>query len=180
MWVNNDIQHGWLRRRGFRGRRITVYLHRYGGVVEKTERMHAHPWRKAWSFLIFGTMDEERQTRDGAELIAELRTGPSFRRYALGDRHRIDKGEGWSLFIGWGRLRYWSSHHTCLTPQGYAHYSELTSDEVGFMGDVVTDMRRTASGGFREFMRMFGWPLLGLAVIGLIVLTVGDWPLNGC
>ena len=39
--IDVRIQGRWLRRRGLRGRWITVYVHRYGGQ-ESTERLHSH------------------------------------------------------------------------------------------------------------------------------------------
>ena len=55
--IDVRIQGSWLRRRGVRGRWITVYLHRYGGS-ESTERMHSHPWVLAFGIVLRGRLLE--------------------------------------------------------------------------------------------------------------------------
>ena len=57
-WIRSDIQDGFSLRRGWRGRYLTVYLHKYSGKVEATERLHGHPWKLAVSILLWGYMVE--------------------------------------------------------------------------------------------------------------------------
>ena len=55
--IDARIQGRWLRRRGLRGRWITVYVHRYGGQ-ESTERLHSHPWAVAFEVVLRGRLLE--------------------------------------------------------------------------------------------------------------------------
>ena len=55
--IDVRIQGRWLRRRGLRGRWITVYVHRYGGQ-ESTERLHSHPWAVAFGVVLRGRLLE--------------------------------------------------------------------------------------------------------------------------
>ena len=131
-WVHSVVQDGWMERWGFRGRWLTVYLHRYRGQVEKTERFHRHPWRLCFGVLLFGWMREE------VERFAEWwcirrrrRWAPSIEWYWARDQHRIISGKGWSVFVGLRRTQQeMSPGATRLTREGWCHYTELNEGEL--------------------------------------------------
>ncbi len=137
-YISNNVQNGWMLRRGLRGRWLTVYLHHYpAGCSEKTERMHNHPWKYSISLLLKGRMTEQIFSR------TRRRLGPSLRFYTHDTHHRVVSGLGWSLFIGIARMQHRNPSFTCRVPEGYAHYTELTPEEVGYRFDVTSSIKRT-------------------------------------
>ena len=135
--LDNIIQHGFMRRRGIRGRWLTIYLHRYGGKAEATERFHSHPWRLAIGVQLRGVMDEDRQGQ-----WWRPRAAPSIAFYRQSDRHRVRSATGWTLFVGLLRTQRRMENATCCTKHGWAHYSELTASELPMLappyaGDLV-------------------------------------------
>ena len=122
-YIDVNVQNGFLRRRGLRGRWLTVYFHRYGGA-EVTERLHSHPWRYCFGVVLWGKL---RELVKDAQCASTLRVrGPgSFQGYRSGDMHRIIKGRGASLFLGFGRTQRLLPCATERVPEGFAHYSEV-------------------------------------------------------
>ena len=123
-YIDVDIQ-GFMRRRGFRGRWVTVYWHTYSGHMEKTERYHSHPWRRAISIILKGGFMDDRICYAGKDKFC--RKAPSLSTYSWMDQHRIMWAEAGtvSLFIGINRNPFPSKNATEKTKEGYCHYSEL-------------------------------------------------------
>ena len=121
--VDVDIQDGFMSRKGWMGRFVTVYWHAYGGRKEETERFHTHPWKLAVSVVVRGKYDEV------ANGSVRRRKALSIRCYGKGDMHRIQWAEPGtkSIFLGLLRLRIPDRHYTETTKYGAAHYSELRS-----------------------------------------------------
>ena len=119
--VRTNVQNGWLRRSGWMGRWLTVYLHRYGGVKEATGRFHNHPWRLAISVVIKGGYE------DDVLVDVKERRAFSLHLYRKWRQHRIlgvEKGTT-TLFVGICRIQRRGRSYTEKTRYGYAHYSEL-------------------------------------------------------
>ena len=127
-----------MRRRGFRGRWITVYWHDYDGVADWTT-MHSHPWKLAVSFLFRGTFIEEYFARRWTEgelkniingglgrcyQVVEQRKAPSLRFYPASYWHRVKQGTGKSLFIGFFRTQRPMAHAETKCKEGWCHYTE--------------------------------------------------------
>ena len=137
-YIDVKIQNDWLHRRGFRGRWLTIYLHRYGGASESTERFHAHPWRWAISFLFKGSFREYLAGPLEDDTYPRFRFAPSLAIYSRFDLHRIISGSGASLFIGLFRTQILEiDTASCKVPEGFCHYTELTPGEPGFRSDYV-------------------------------------------
>lgn len=131
-WINNKIQGDFMHRRGLRGRWITIYLHKYGGKPEETERYHSHPWRWTFGLLLWGWMQEAR-----GGLGAKLRRAPSIAAYHRSDEHRVIAAKGWSLFVGIGRSQEGHRCYGCHlmdTFSSFGHYTELTKREWPHQG----------------------------------------------
>lgn len=132
--IDLRIQGSWLRRRGLRGRWITVYVHRYGGK-EGTERPHSHPWAVAFGVVLTGRLlevvgfDESCPRRRGFLSIG------MYRRQTL---HRVEDGDAVTLFVGLMRTQTPIERAAEVrTPEGYCHYTEIMPDEPGFRPDFV-------------------------------------------
>ena len=123
-----------MTRIGLRGRFITVYFHKYTNVFEKTERLHAHPFKLSISLHYRGWMREHRvwnkvRRVDGVFQRLFTREAPSVEIYRFTDQHRILLGKGRSIFVGLNRTQVESPNATVSTKQGFAHYSELNKTE---------------------------------------------------
>lgn len=115
-----------MRRRGLRGRWLTVYLHRYDGS-ESTERFHTHPWWLSFGIVLRGYLIEV--VRPSNEVWRYRGVG-SIGVYSKSTAHRIAKGDGLSLFIGLMRTQSPITRAAeCLTKEGFCHYTELNPDE---------------------------------------------------
>lgn len=132
--INLRIQDSWLRRRGLRGRWITLYLHRYGGK-ESTERMHSHPWVLAFGIVIRGQL---------TEVVGREESAPRRRRFlSLGvylkrTLHRIEAGDALTVFVGLIRTQARIERAAEVpTAEGYCHYTEIMPDEPGFRSEFV-------------------------------------------
>ena len=110
-----------LHRKGFRGRWLTVYLHRYTGRLEETKRFHCHPWSLAISIVLKGGFMEfiPTQTR------SIHRKAWSIDFYNRDYEHRVWCGKGLSLFIGLNRIQHRDTNAESLTKEGGAHYTEI-------------------------------------------------------
>lgn len=129
-FIDSVIQNGFMRRRGWRGRWVTAYVHLYGGRTEETERFHSHPWKWAVSIVVAGPGFREQweEKRGDEEIVRERWRSPfSIRVYASDDRHRIVHAEEGtrSLFIGLFRQQHESRCATISVPEGYCHYTEV-------------------------------------------------------
>ena len=133
--INVRIQGSWLRRRGLRGRWITVYVHRYGGK-ESTERLHSHPWAVAFGVVLRGSLLEVV----GLEESSPRRRGfLSVGMYRRGTLHRVEDGDAVTLFVGLLRTQTRIERAAEVrTPEGYCHYTEILPDEPGFRPGFVT------------------------------------------
>ena len=127
MWIKNEDSI--MIRRGWRGKKLTVYLHRYNGKREQTGRYHDHPFRKAISIVLFGYIAEYIPR----EFCRDIRTEFNVRVYSHGELHRVLKGSGWSLFIGLDRVSSKMANATERVEQGYCHYSELSKKEADLL-----------------------------------------------
>lgn len=135
-----SIQKGWLHRKGWRGRWITSYLHRYSGV-ESTERFHTHPWRWAFGIVLRGRLVEVLQTK-GEVWVARSRerTFLSVAFYTAETEHRIAEADALTLFVGIARTqRPIPQAAEFKTPEGFAHYTELMPGEPGFREEFVEE-----------------------------------------
>lgn len=132
--IDVQVQGPWLRRRGLRGRWITVYVHRYGGR-ENTERLHSHPWVVAFGVVLRGMLVEVV----GADESTPQRRGLlSVRVYWRSTRHRIEEGQGLTVFVGLLRTQTPIRRAAEVqTSEGYCHYTEIMPDEPGFRPDYV-------------------------------------------
>ena len=144
--VDLRIQGAWLRRRGLRGRWITVYVHRYGGE-ESTERLHSHPWVAAFGVVLSGTLVETMGTEGSPPRRRGFLSVGVYRRDTL---HRVEDGDAVTLFVGLLRAqRRIERAAEVRTAEGYCHYTEIMPDEAGFRPDFVT-AGRSPSGGPRS------------------------------
>ena len=123
--IDNEIQNGYLRRSGWRGRIVTTYSHHYRGRQEVTERFHTHPWLLSISIVWRG------------QYIDDLVTKSKLRRYSIhfytrSTLHRVNAAEKGtrSLFFGFFRSQKEKSNYTVKTSEGFCHYSELTLVEL--------------------------------------------------
>ena len=127
-YINANIQDGFLRRRGFRGRFLTAYWHRYAGKEEVSGRSHAHPWRFSFGVVLSGGFEEEivyfpKNRR-------KLRRFLSVSFYFPITFHRLlsVKKNTHTLFFGFFRHQSASPPAMVSCPEGYCHYSELYGD----------------------------------------------------
>ena len=132
--INVRVQGSWLRRRGLRGRWVTVYLHRYGGR-EGTERLHSHPWALAVGIVLRGSLVEVV----GAEQSEPRARGfLSVGVYGRNTWHRIEEGDALTIFIGLVRTQMPIERAAEVrTAEGYCHYTEVMPGERGFRPDFV-------------------------------------------
>ena len=132
--IDVRIQGSWLRRRGVRGRWITVYLHRYGGS-ESTERMHSHPWVLAFGIVLRGRLLEFV----GADGSTPRRRGfLSVGMYRQRTMHRIEDGDALTVFVGLLRTQARIERAAEVsTAEGYCHYTEIMPGEPGFRPEFV-------------------------------------------
>ena len=149
--VDVRIQGGFMHRRGWRGKWITVYFHKYDGRSETTERMHRHPWKLAISVILKGGFTEiarKRRRQEAARLASRDPRGVGQARAVrqvlrrgvrAPDRLRGTRGPR-SLFIGFLRRRTEGENATEKTPEGYAHYTEIG------VGGVDVEARRKHNG----------------------------------
>ena len=143
-YIKNKIQDGYLLRKGWRGRFLTVYSHTYGKNPEKTGRSHKHPWWLAISVVWRGSLHdiivgedwniddrsvtpwEEHRERAGRWFW------PSITFYTRTTEHRVgihtEPGTQ-SVFIGLFRIQDPAPNATVCTSEGFAHYTELTALE---------------------------------------------------
>lgn len=120
-----DIQVGGLmRRRGFRGKWFTCYLHTYAGEADWS-RHHRHPWRLAVSLILWGSLQEAYCTSDCVGTVTTTRRAPSLWFYKRRYRHCVKQGKGVSLFLGFGRDQKTSNCATIKTKEGACHYTEV-------------------------------------------------------
>ena len=126
--VDVRVQGDHLHRKGWRGRFLTMYAHRYGSLPEQTERLHVHPWRMAVSFVLRGRLVEQ------AGLGYDVRGPVSIRFYNAGYSHRVVYASPGtrSLFIGLMRRQTPGPNATERVREGYAHRTE-----IGVGGAVV-------------------------------------------
>lgn len=134
-FIDVDIQDGFLRRRGWRGKWLTVYWHRYGGMRERSERFHCHPWRFAVSVVFGGWLDDELliySTEYCQQAESRMRGPLSVSFYGSRDRHRIAASRSGTrtLFLGFGRRQSAGENATEEFPEGFGHYTER-SGKVG-------------------------------------------------
>ena len=124
------VQDGYIHRRGFRGRWLTVYLHKFTGLTERVERMHSHPWLWAFAIKLSGTVVDDRPGRHAVDRRVAI--------YHATDRHRIKRADGWTIFIGLLRTQiYLPQTAETPCPEGYAHYTEIAPGEPGHRPDNV-------------------------------------------
>lgn len=132
--VDVMIQGSWLRRRGVRGRWITVYVHQYGGR-ESTERLHSHPWAVAFGVVLRGRLIEVLGTEDCTPRRRGLLSLAMYRRET---RHRIEQGDAVTVFVGILRTQTpIEGAAEIRTAEGYCHYTEIMPGEPGFRPDFV-------------------------------------------
>ena len=132
--IDVRVQGAWLRRRGLRGRWLTVYMHRYGGQ-ESTERLHSHPWLVAFGVVLRGKLLEVMAAEENAP---RQRGFLSIRVYWRKTRHRIEDGDAVTIFVGLFRTQVPIERAAEVrTAEGYCHYTEIVPDEAGFRPDFV-------------------------------------------
>lgn len=121
-FISKRIQEGFLHRRGFRGRWLTAYYHRYDGASEETERYHSHPWTLAVSIVLWGAFVDD--VEKGA---MRVRRPFSIALYRPSTRHRVltPRSGTRSLFFGLCRQQNESRCATLRVPEGFAHYTEV-------------------------------------------------------
>ena len=113
---------GMMRRRGWRGRWLTIYLHKYAGD-DKVERMHSHPWRIAFGIVLRGFLIERR-----SDVGRVRREFLSMACYTRKTRHLIERGNAITLFVGLLRTqKLIEKDAEVRTKEGYCHYTEVTS-----------------------------------------------------
>ena len=131
--VNVKVQGNWLRRRGIRGRWVSVYIHQYGGQ-EVTERLHSHPWLLAFGVILKGGLTEII----GEEGKCRRRRFLSVGMYSRKTQHRIVGGDAVTIFVGLIRTQLPIERVAEIhTAQGYCHYTEIMPDERGFNPQFV-------------------------------------------
>lgn len=151
-----------MRRRGWRGKWFTFYVHHYIGHGDRTERYHTHPWLLSISVVLHGWFVEEIRAPDSKVMRwavgdrGERRRWLSVRLYPWWLYHRVRHVApgSWSLFICFMRSQevnppepgrrsyYW------LKRCGWAHYTELNAREY----DAFRESRRNR-GGFDALTR---------------------------
>ena len=132
--INVRIQGSWLRRRGLRGRWITVYVHRYGGK-ESTERLHSHPWAVAFGVVLRGRLLEVVGLEESFPRRRGFLSVGMYRRRTL---HRVEDGDAVTLFVGFMRTQTRIQPAAEVrTAEGYCHYTEIMPDEPGYRPDFV-------------------------------------------
>ena len=129
-YIESDIQDGFMLRRGFRGRWLTVYVHRYSGKSELSERLHCHPWWLSFGLVLRGWFVEEVVRGSGLGLLRRGRFSVGY--YGRCDRHRIMSVGGGTvtLFVGLLRRQDEGENATESFREGFGHYSER-SGKVG-------------------------------------------------
>lgn len=128
--INRNIQEPWLHRRGFRGKWITIYFHRYKGS-ESTERFHSHPWALAIGIVLRGSLYETIENSDNQPRRRGLL---SIGIYTKRTRHRIEKGHADTIFFGLLRTQTKIVQAAPYrTRQGYCHHTELMPGEPGYI-----------------------------------------------
>ena len=119
--ITVSVQDGWLLRKGWRGRWLTAYLHRYNGK-ESTERIHTHPWLLAFGIVLRGWIFEQ---------IGEkhlVRRPGSIRIYTRRTSHRIVQADAITLFVGLCRSQAKLDRAAEIkTREGYCHYTEIAA-----------------------------------------------------
>ena len=134
--IDLHIQRPWLHRRGLRGRILTAYVHVYGGVAERTERMHTHPWLVAIGIVLRGWMLEYRPADGLPRRVVRKRF--SIRVYTRNSIHAVARADGTTLFVGLFRTRRFIDRAaTVHTAEGWCHYTEIMPDEPGFNPEYV-------------------------------------------
>ena len=124
-FIKANIQDGYLKRKGWRGRFLTLYWHKYGVKQESTGRYHSHPWLFAISIVIDG------QLKDDIENVgSRWRRSFNVSIYTPFVRHRILDfvPNTRTLFIGLFRTQYSISSAGVRCKEGYCHYSETSGD----------------------------------------------------
>ena len=142
--IKVDIQDGWLRRTGWRGRWVTFYRHLYVRHQESTERYHRHHWWRVVAIMWKGMLVEELrslgflQTDTWKRIVRPL----SIRIYQPEVEHRIRYARRGTRtwFICFGRSQK-PRDNWVKTPEGYAHYTELMPGEYGFRPDMVKEVQ---------------------------------------
>ena len=149
-YIDNFVQRPFMRRRGWRGKWVTAYLHDYSGE-EKAERFHTHPWRWAFGIVLSGLIEEDIKTSKGgtrSNYRTRFRCPFSIQFYrGCVTYHRIQFGRGRTVFIGLFR-RSWrdeerpSGHMDIRDAGGWCHYTELRRDEVTGIVSVASEGHR--------------------------------------
>ena len=119
-WIDLTQHNGFMRRRGWRGKWITAYLHVYDGSEEPTERLHSHPWRASFGIVLRGLLLEN------VNGVVKARRPLSVTFYGRDTKHRIIGGKAVTLFIGFGRTQErikQAAEIKCA--EGWAHYTEV-------------------------------------------------------
>lgn len=131
-YIRKTIQDGFMTRRGFRGRLLTLYLHVYSGATEVTERFHNHPWRFAFGIVLFGGMCEQfslkpSQWPDYAKTSRVIRPPLSIQFYTPDTWHRVESTLPGTVtvFFGVFRTQKRMPSAAVLTAEGFAHWSEV-------------------------------------------------------
>ncbi len=121
--ISIDIQNGFMLRRGWRGKWLTLYHHRYNGHQEVTERSHDHPWHYVASLVLCGRVVEIREGKrvERGAFSFDFWTGKS--------KHKIVevKPGTRTLFFGFKRHRDpATTRNASLNSDGYLyHYTEI-------------------------------------------------------
>ena len=133
-YIESKIQDGYMTRRGWRGRWLTVYRHDYGGKPEKSERFHVHPWRWAISIVVKGFIHDSILSETGSR----GRYPYSISVYRQSTSHRIIEADKKTvtLFIGIFRTQEPTHNADVKVKEGYCHYTELGGDiDVSMIDD---------------------------------------------
>ncbi len=99
---------GYLRRWGYKGKWVTIYVHRYAGG-DTGEQMHNHPWQWWASWVLRGRLTEQRLVWEHLH-VTVIRDRWSWTGRLPGSAyHRIDAAAmgTLTLFVGWRRCRTW-------------------------------------------------------------------------
>ena len=131
-YIESKIQDGYMTRRGWRGRWITIYRHDYGGKPEKSERFHIHPWKWSISIVIRGRLTDEinmttKQVPSCWNPVTYNRLPKSIKVYHRRHEHRIlSVGKNtMTIFIGLFRHKRSTRNADVKVKEGYCHYTEL-------------------------------------------------------